>query len=1143
MSNGIVQHYDFEQIWALAAEVLDRPLPAVERNGSFLALGGTSLRAAELAVLTRSKFNRSLNLERLLSADRLEAVIASSTVVDDTPDTPLDAVHAAGSGNLLEVSCGQETLLLADDVLQSRAGHLLFCAIYRPTTDAPLINVNALRHAVERALNSDSMLRSVFVRTTDGYRRKVTRQHHQVTVRWLEDGQAPEESLASDQQLLSEASQALLRPFATSPINAWLVAEPGGAAVAIHVLAHHALLDGYSFQLLCRRFAEIYQSPNTPPDYLADDGVYQRFVHHERSPRLESQLARRRARAFGVVEQSPELSASQVRLGSRRLIPISDRLNAGLRDVANRCGVTRNAVLLAAWLTLLRRRQLASDPVIAVANLGRSFAPEWQSLGHYTHILPLRGPVDDTMSCDNFIRLTHAELSAVAADASLPLERLLPSPSPHQPTSRTPRYAFASHSEFLVGGKHDGLSWSIVEGHCGGTYYEACLFSQRESEPATLAIEYDTVAIGPIKATLLADGLIAVLSEFIDRPSVEVGQLSIAGRYELDLLERCSAPTEPTGVDTSVASIWDAFVAVATSSPDATAFNSGTAAMSFYELQEEAERTAAWLYQLGVRANDRVGLQVERGPDEIVLVLAILRIGATYVAIDGSLPSHLRERIINRANIVRIIGDGSGPRDFSVGYTLFSHVAASMALPPYIGSSSPAYICFTSGTSGDPKGVSVGHNAILRLVGANGPVHEEASRRFLRLAPLAFDASTLELFVPLLRGHTLVAYPGATLDLDGLCNFIANMQVTGCWLTAGLFRVVVEHNTACFANVQQVLTGGDIVSAQSCKRVLDTCPGITVTNGYGPTENTVFTTCHDLHTADSVNEPVPIGRPVPGTGVIVLSEDAKVVPFGVVGELYAFGSGLAEGYVNDTEQTRERFPDPLTGQSYRAYRTGDLVKWSETGELVFCGRVDQQVKIRGFRVELEAVRKTLLELGGVQDVYVVAIGDRDKRILAAIVTDDTTFDIKAARRVAEGRLPSYSIPSIWLPLSRLPLTGNGKVDVTRLTALRNAAGSSLRETEVSDDVKSSGKEPPSRLFDDSERIRRAVEKVWAAVLGHDNFDNDTAFTDVGGDSLQVLRVIVRLGRELPDLHISTGDIYSSPTVSVIVERILSNNVT
>lgn len=430
-----------------------------------------------------------------------------------------------------------------------------------------------------------------------------------------------------------------------------------------------------------------------------------------------------------------------------------------------------------------------------------------------------------------------------------------------------------------------------------------------------------------------------------------------------------------------------------------------------------------------------------------------------------------------------------------------------------------AYIMFTSGTSGNPKGVLVEHGSVVRLVRNTNYISITPDEICLHAAPLSFDASTFEIWGALLNGAGLCTVRKETLlDFALFENTLKTGGVTVGWFTSTLFNNLVDLAPGLFKYYRKLIIGGDVLSPEHVTKVLERYPSLTLINGYGPTENTTFSTCYNI--TKETRFPVPIGKPVSNSRCYILKENnpEHAVPVGIVGELYVAGDGIARGYLNNPVLTAEKFIDGAVFNEKRLYRTGDRAKWLPDGNIEFIGRVDEQVKIRGFRVEIQEVENKLLKIPGVKAGAVTVRGEgADKQLIAYIVTEGIATE-KYFRYELAIVLPDYMIPAYFVFIDHLPLNENGKTDKKALplpAALMQATGR--------------GEQPRNET-------EKKLWEIWAAILNNRALGIYDNFFEVGGHSLKATQVISKVWEELA-VKISIRDMFTSPSIAGMSELV------
>lgn len=547
--------------------------------------------------------------------------------------------------------------------------------------------------------------------------------------------------------------------------------------------------------------------------------------------------------------------------------------------------------------------------------------------------------------------------------------------------------------------------------------------------------------------------------------------------------------------------------------PERVALVFGGQSMTYGELEARASRLARHLRAVGVGPEVPVAILLDRSPDLVVAILAVILAGGAYVPLEPDYPAERLNFMLADVGARVLLSErryaGTSERSLAPGaggsLVLVDGDALEIAgrsasrLDRVTGGGDLAYIMYTSGSTGVPKGVMVEQRSVVRLVCGADYAHFGPDERFLLFAPASFDASTLELWGPLLNGGTLVIAPAGLPSLGAIGDVLRAGAVTTLWLTSALFHAVVDDHLEALGGVRQLLAGGDVLSPERVRRVLDAFPHCTVINGYGPTENTTFTCCYPMVHTTVLEGAVPIGRPIAGTTVHLLDASGSPVADGEIGELYAGGLGVARGYLHRPELTAERFvTDPFAeGAGARMYRTGDLARRRPDGVLEFLGRIDGQLKVRGFRIEPGEVEATLRRHPAIRDVVVGATSLGGQKHLTAwlvAVPGQVAPDLAELRRFCAPLVPAHLVPTRMVALADLPVTPNGKIDRAALP-------------------EPSAVPPPAAPAHAARADSRAsVAALFAELLGVPSVPGNVSFFDLGGTSLLAMRLAERLER-------------------------------
>ncbi len=601
----------------------------------------------------------------------------------------------------------------------------------------------------------------------------------------------------------------------------------------------------------------------------------------------------------------------------------------------------------------------------------------------------------------------------------------------------------------------------------------------------------------------------------------QAGRLRLRRRREQLTRSAAGLPALPEAVAVHRAFEWQAAVR-----PDDVAVSDEEITLAYGELNERANRLARYLATLGVRPETRVGILLERSVGFVVAALAILKAGAAYVPIDPAYPqarlAALSERIaapvvLTASRFGRMLPLDSGTPVYLDRMRADLESLSSDNLDIPVGEDNLAYVMFTSGSTGEPKGVLVTHRGVVRLVREAAYVRLGPDEVMLHLSPVSFDASTFEIWGALLNGGRLVVGPPSLAALADVGRLVRDAGITVSLLTTGLFHLMADEHPGGLAGVRQLLVGGDVLSARQVARVVAGAPGCQVINAYGPAETTTLVTTHPVPADITPDDSVAIGRPADHAIVRILDEYLQLTPIGVPGQLYAGGHGLARGYLDDPARTAAAFvPDPFaTLPGARLYATGDRARYLADATIEYLGRLDQQVKIRGFRVEPAEIETQLRRHPRIRDVAVVPHGDTaESRRLVAYVTG--VPDVQEVRAWLRERLPNHLVPDFWMPIDAMPLTWHGKIDRDRLPPPVPVTG--------------------RRRLASAEHIERVVSAVWAEVLGLPMVGRDDDFFDLGGYSILAMRVLQRL-RQILKAELNLSALFDYPTVAELANFI------
>ncbi|MFH1059436.1 MAG: amino acid adenylation domain-containing protein [Pseudomonadota bacterium] len=936
------------------------------------------------------------------------------------------------------------------------------------------------------------------------------------------------------------AAQARVRPFdlfSAPPLRLELLALADGRRWLLLDI-HHSLADGLSVELLAADLAALYAGQAGPPPRLG----LKDYAWHSRAGAGEEKLAADRAYWLQRFEgELPRLDlpadrprpARHTWRGDTVSFALPPGLLADLRAFAAARKVTTFAVVLAAWAALIHRLAASQDVVIAVPVDARDQAGLAGVPGMLVSLLPLRLRVAGNETAAALVaqaQALHAEaLGHRAYNLGQLLADLAPPAAPERTLLSEVSLSYMNFAEAQAEADPGG-AWRI-----GGVTRDSCksdlgIFIRDTPGNLLVALEYYADLFDRRRMERLGGQFQRLLAGLVADPAARVDRLALidpAERAQLEAWGRGAEPDAPLDKG-----LYDLLAQAAAARPDDVAVEQAGRSLTYAGLADQARAVAAGLLAAGLRPGDFVAVHLERGCEAVAVLAGILAAGGAYAPLDPAYPAERNRLILADAGCALVVADAPGRQALGdapgaavlAAEDLAAGPAAAVELPRVDGAW-PAYIMYTSGSTGRPKGVVVPQRAVTRLVLGDDYLQLGPQDRLLQAGPLAFDASTFEIWGALLNGGRLYAASrDQVLDPAALAGLIEDWRPTLAWLTAGLFNRQVEHDAGSLAGMRALITGGEAMSPGHARRFLAACPRTALFNGYGPTENTTFTAVHRVRATDLDQGGAPIGRPVPHTRVRILEPGGEPAPLGVWGGVFAGGLGLADGYWQRPELTAEKFaPDPAGGG--RLYDTGDLGRWRDDGVIEFGGRRDNQVKLRGLRIELEEIERTLAAHPAVGRAVALlqAQAGQDPEIIAALTpaAEGVAFDAQALRRWLGRQLPAYMVPARMSAVAAIPVTAHGKVDRPALLACM------ARSEAAGGDVAGQAPLTPAE---------RLVAAVFSEVFGRPVTDCRLGFLDLGGHSLLAIKVVNRLA-ERSGVRLSMADFYAAARLSELARRL------
>ncbi|QAR53025.1 non-ribosomal peptide synthetase [Bacillus aerophilus] len=891
---------------------------------------------------------------------------------------------------------------------------------------------------------------------------------------------------------------------------------------------HHILLDGWCFGLVVQELFAIYHALlHDIPYRLEPVKPYKEYIQWLEKQDKQASLEYWTQSLAGFEGQSTfkeqRKQTNEHELGEIEWA-MSKEETAALSELALQQNATLSSALQSVWSILLSRYQRSNDVLFGTVVSGRpaDLASVDRMVGLFINVIPRRIQLTDQMTFRSLLSETQQQSLAAEPHQYIPIYDIQAKAGQQQLIDHIVVFenvpaAKKDEQESLLGFTVEDMN--VYE----KSNYDLNLLAS-PGEQLQLKLAFNQRAFDPAFVHKLKDQLTLLIKGAIKHPDQLVHTLTLVTKQEKQrMLEEWNAPELEH--DQLYLTKW--FEHNVRKQPNAVALSAGDHTMTYAELNEQANRLARHLQKNGVGHQTVTAILAERTPELIVSLLAVLKAGATYVPIDPDYPESRIQYMLKDSGATHLLTHSSfisQTRSLAFdGTYLFADdqeilLMSSENLPLEAGLDDTAYIMYTSGTTGQPKGIMTTHSNIARVVKNTNYLTILETDTLLSLSNSVFDGFTFDVYGALLNGAKLVLPQKETiLDMGKLTELIKGEHISVMFVPTALFHLLVDEGTDWMRGVRKVLFGGERASVQHVRKAFDVMGKGRLLNVYGPTESTVFATYYPIDEAIPLEaRSIPIGKPLNQTGAYILSEHRQLQPIGMVGELCLSGKGLAKGYLNRPDLTKQVFIAHPFAAGERLYRTGDLAYFREDGLIEYAGRVDDQVKIRGHRIELTEIEANLLMHPGVKQAVLLADHDETNhtRLLAYITCDDAwkgkLDDIKSGLKE---RLPAYMLPHELIELENLPLTPNGKVDKRQLPKPEAPQGN-------------------RRVKLPANEVEQKLLLMWREVLEREDISTDDHFFELGGHSLKAMSLLSKVSKEF-EVQVPIHLLFETPTIEAL----------